>query len=151
MRIYSIWHGYCGGRRVALKERRLWNWPSYLMLLCRYSGSSLYSQPVFRFDGKFVCSVLRMAAGGHHTCFIYGTYTPPTYIVTSHLPRIWSLQKLPSTHPTKKHTNAHTKPYFTNFASFVTSDHIGTCGIIYVKVHLFPFSWHSTFDACFMT
>lgn len=37
-----------------------------------YNGSSLYSRPVFRFDGKFVCSVLRMAAGGHHTCFIYG-------------------------------------------------------------------------------
>jgi hypothetical protein len=93
----------------ALKERRLWNWLSYLMLLCRYNGSSQYSQPVFRFDGKFVCSVLRMAAGGHHTCFIYGTYTPPTYIVTSHL-HVWSLQKLPITHPTKKHTNAHTKP-----------------------------------------
>jgi hypothetical protein len=28
--------------------------------------------PVFRFDGKFVCSVVRMAAGGHHTCLIFG-------------------------------------------------------------------------------
>ena len=29
-------------------------------------------KPVFRFDGRFMCSVLRMSAGGHHTCIIYG-------------------------------------------------------------------------------
>jgi len=29
-------------------------------------------KPVWRFDGKFVCSVIRMAAGGHHNCLIYG-------------------------------------------------------------------------------
>jgi hypothetical protein len=29
-------------------------------------------KPVYRFDGKFVCSVVAMAAGGHHTCLIYG-------------------------------------------------------------------------------
>jgi hypothetical protein len=29
-------------------------------------------KPVFRFDNKFVCSVKRMSAGGHHTCIIYG-------------------------------------------------------------------------------
>ena len=28
--------------------------------------------PVFRFDGKFVCSVMYMTAGGHHTCLIFG-------------------------------------------------------------------------------
>jgi len=32
-------------------------------------------KPVWRYDGKFVCSVVRMAAGGHHTCIIYGDET----------------------------------------------------------------------------
>jgi hypothetical protein len=36
------------------------------------SRSTTRDRPAFRFDGKFVCSVLRMSAGGHHTCFIYG-------------------------------------------------------------------------------
>ena len=29
-------------------------------------------KPYFRFDGKFVCTVLQLSAGAHHTCLIYG-------------------------------------------------------------------------------
>ena len=36
------------------------------------STSGFTDRPVFRFDGRFVCSVLRIAAGGHHSCLIYG-------------------------------------------------------------------------------
>ena len=36
------------------------------------STTDALEKPVFRFDGKFVCSVKRMSAGGHHTCIIYG-------------------------------------------------------------------------------
>lgn len=39
----------------------------------RWNSTTDYREkPVFRFDGKFVCSVVRMSAGGHHTCIIFG-------------------------------------------------------------------------------
>ena len=36
------------------------------------STTDAREKPVFRFDGKFKCSVARISAGGHHTCLIYG-------------------------------------------------------------------------------
>jgi hypothetical protein len=42
--------------------------------LTRWNTTTDYREkPVFRFDGRFVCSVQKMSAGGHHTCLIYGT------------------------------------------------------------------------------
>ena len=39
----------------------------------RWNSTTDYREkPVFRFDGKFVCSVVRMSAGGHHTCLLFG-------------------------------------------------------------------------------
>jgi hypothetical protein len=39
----------------------------------RWNSTTDYREkPVFRFDGKFACSVVRMSAGGHHTCLIFG-------------------------------------------------------------------------------
>ena len=32
------------------------------------------TKPVFRMDGKFVCSAAQIAAGGHHTCVLYGDF-----------------------------------------------------------------------------
>jgi hypothetical protein len=44
--------------------------------LARWNSTTDYREkPVFRFDNKFVCSVVRLAAGGHHTCLIYGDET----------------------------------------------------------------------------
>ena len=43
----------------------------------RWNSTTDYREkPYFRFDGKFVCSVVRMSAGGHHTCLLFGiTFT----------------------------------------------------------------------------